>query len=792
MKQMNGTITLSFVEEDNKQRVIFRVVPLCTREGATFHDAMEQFPDEASLRVVPDKREQSTFKERMRGMGHLCAIELAASDGKELGKIRPNRNYDPAQGERNQYAIYSDVIMEFAPDAIFEVIEWNNGSPVASQGTAMTPQVLLLSDKVLYGPVASEEVAQADISSLKPFGNDHFLLHTVEMPDHQGHTLYWNPEAIINWRQKRSSLRRKSDRSEKAENADNIEAQEPEKVEKGESKHAPTIDQQVAKPVEAALPTVEKALVVQLQAAEKENKSIETALPIGQKLEILDVNASFEQHISRLDQPVSQSANRLTAEPASAPKAFEEPMTGRFSGTPLVRDAAHTARPVSRPEPLHHVVEQQMRISRDEREGLEVYGGPLAIVDNPVENLMMAIEAAWQDTETRRQAILALLDNEGFMQAMLEERRRQGTAFQPVAAAYAQLEDIEAERLSLLMQLDTAQNAQKKYQDQALASLSQKRREEIERLSREKAALEKETAAMEEALRALSQQSQEELRSVLGQHLTACDGIAQQHIVLSPVMGVHREARELSETLGASLRNAGFAMEPDDAMSLLISWSMCPCLCIQGDQLADAQLFAEAMIRALGLESVSAAVGPNTRVEIASLLTEDAHRTPTITLQELGSDRLLAYGHKTLYLADAYQCMDHAFLASCCVISVPLWNSQLRSENDIEKAQPAALSSFFAVCKDSQPLREDGDRWMLGLRQENGILAAIMAEASLGHIRQFVEIASRKLRGGFLGAADLAVCQWIVPQLKQRQVEAEQVAELFGNLPRSMETMGLQ
>ena len=68
MKQINGTITLSFLEEDNQQRVIFRVVPLCTREGAVFRDKTVEFPDQGSLRIVPDKREQSTFKERMRAM----------------------------------------------------------------------------------------------------------------------------------------------------------------------------------------------------------------------------------------------------------------------------------------------------------------------------------------------------------------------------------------------------------------------------------------------------------------------------------------------------------------------------------------------------------------------------------------------------------------------------------------------------------------------------------------------------------------------------------------------------
>ncbi|MEG2949991.1 MAG: hypothetical protein RR946_04820, partial [Clostridia bacterium] len=122
MKEINGTITLAYVEEDNKQRVIFRAVPLCTREGNTFHGSAEDFPDEGSLRIVPDKREQSTFKERMREISGLCAVQLS-SDGKELVKVRQNRNYAPDAGEKNQFAIYSDVICEFTQDGCFEVIQ---------------------------------------------------------------------------------------------------------------------------------------------------------------------------------------------------------------------------------------------------------------------------------------------------------------------------------------------------------------------------------------------------------------------------------------------------------------------------------------------------------------------------------------------------------------------------------------------------------------------------------------------------------------------------------------------
>ncbi|MBQ8670488.1 MAG: hypothetical protein IJ508_04510, partial [Oscillospiraceae bacterium] len=203
MKEMNGTVTLAFVEEDNKQRVIFRVFPLCTREGEMLLGSKELFPDDGSLRIVPDKREQSTFKERMREINGLCAINLV-SDGRELVKVRQNRNYAPDQGERNQQAIYSDVICEFAPGACFEVVEAGTDAT-----GALTSMVLIQNGKLLVGPVAREEAAATALDSLKPFGDDSFLLQQFETELLGSRRICWNPEALLNWRQRRSALRRK-------------------------------------------------------------------------------------------------------------------------------------------------------------------------------------------------------------------------------------------------------------------------------------------------------------------------------------------------------------------------------------------------------------------------------------------------------------------------------------------------------------------------------------------------------------------------------------------------------
>ncbi len=782
MKQMNGTVTLSFVEEDNKQRVIFRVVPLCTREGVTFRDAMDLFPDEASLRVVPDKREQSTFKERMRGMGSLCVIELAANDGKEIGKIRQNRNYDPAQGEKNQFAIYSDVILEFAPESVFEVLELKDGQLSLSPEQALTQTVLLLFNKVLYGPVDAQEAAAANPEALKPFGNDRFLLHAVEMPDHTVHTVYWNPDATINWRQRRGNLRRKGDRAQQAEDAAEAPQDVSVAVVDAEAREEKRPEEAMAAPPQE---TVREEAAPVLETAQ------EAALPIGTKLNILDTTVSFEQHISRLDQPVSEQANRLTVDASAQNKQLQE-LSGRFSGTPLVRDPVHAPRTVSRPEPLHYVVEQQMRISRDERASAELHGGRLARLENPVENLMSAVDAAWQDAETRAQAVEALIGNDGFLQTLLATLRGRGHELNAVTAAYAQLKDIEAERLSLLMQLDLAQNAEKQYQEQALASVSQKKREEIAGLTRQVDALRQEKAALEDALQTLGLESQSALQEKLAQQLVCFGGVGEKRVLLAPVVGKHRDAQEMTETLHRHMNAKGFAMDKDDVLSLLIACSISSAVCFRGHTLADAKLYAATMLEALGLRDVSAMVGPGVNVEIASLLPEDEHRTPTVTLQVYGTDALPFYGHRTIFLADAGMEISLAGpLAASCVVQVPPLGSPTKPEEEADASfVPAALSSFSALRDESHALMEEGERWFNELKSNAMLSEYTIPECALLSMHQFVEIAARKLRGGFLGAADTAMRQWIVPKLPLRSVDPEKLQVLLASLPRSMEAMG--
>ena len=789
MKDINGTVTLAYVEEDNKQRVIFRVVPLCTREGVSFHDASEDFPDEGSLRIVPDKREQSTFKERMRDISGLCAIHLVNDGAKELIKVRQNRNYAPDAGEKNKLAIYSDVVCEFAEDGCFEVVQ-----PGQDASGALTHKVIIQKDKVLYGPVLKEEAASVSLDSLHPFGNDRFLLQNIQNDLLGSRTIYWDPEAIINWRQRRNAMRRKERAEEKAEldatmltaAAPAAEEVQPEPKTQPVAEKKPAVREKTVEPrkrTEKNEKTERKEAPDKTEKSEKERITENTALPIGTKLDILDQKLTFDQQISRLDQGIGSTANRLTMD--ETPSEEEEPeIISHFNGTPLVPSAKPITKSAARPESMHHVVEQQL-FQNNEGENRSIY----RMVENPIDSLNRCLDYVWQNADMRSQAIEKLSENETFMRDMLQIFRRRGLNTQASAAAQEQLAEIEAERLSLLMQLDTAKQNAKQYREEAIASLSQKLRAESEKLKNEIQALEKTKKKLTDETQALSQQNARQTIDFFSQNMQCMSGAGEERIMLSPVIGCHYEASELAEKLRVHMNESGYGINEDDAMGLLIYFSVNDTLCLCAATEADAARFAQVMLESFGLQSVSGTILPESYVEVVSILPEDGQRTPTVTIQSLGTESMSIYGHKTLYLATSHQIENYstAGLPAHPIVHVPTAIKRAFGRvEDFQAVQPASLSSFMDIRSDTHPMLSEADKWFAELKARIEKEEFAVPRATLIDMRRFIEVATRKVRGGFLAAADSAVCHWLVPAIRLGQIKPEHFASIVAGLPRAM------
>ena len=174
----SGRIILSFVEEDNIQRAYFRVRPLLTEDGALTQADIDALPDEGYLRVVPDKNEQHTFKDRMREMGMLCVLDLYNLPSDAV-KIRNNKNYSPQRGENNQFIVYSDAVQSIPQQLFYEVISAETGEK-EKISRAATPFCYLRSGGKIYGPVSRATGLEQEGAA--PLAPDSEGIYAVTLP----------------------------------------------------------------------------------------------------------------------------------------------------------------------------------------------------------------------------------------------------------------------------------------------------------------------------------------------------------------------------------------------------------------------------------------------------------------------------------------------------------------------------------------------------------------------------------------------------------------------------------
>lgn len=817
MKRINGTITLSFLEEDNQQRVIFRVVPLCTREGVVFRNKPVDFPDQGSLRIVPDKREQSTFKERMRTMGSLCAIHLC-NEGKELTKVRQNRNYDPGQGESNQFAIYSDVICEFSENGVFEV--FSEGEDFSG---ALSARVLVRRGKVLYGPV--ERGAAVDWDLIRPFGNDSYLLHTIELQQGNERSFYWCPEQTVSWRQRRGSLRRNKARADQTAEepvgtetvSESAEVIAQEDDDRPTSQAAEIVALQPAQmvaavpipPVRAAEPVVREVASPVARAAGKPrlnerpklpetihrvarvehraSASGDSALPIGTRLNILDETLPFEEQISKLDQPLSMEANLLAG--GSSNQTITEPASPPlyFNGTPLVKVDTKTPRAIRSGEALHYVVDKQIRSAH--REHAELHSD-FRHVDNPVENLNIALGKVWEAPETREQAMNVLCDNEAFTQAFLRRLQSLGVETKSVAAAQELLEDIEAERLSLLMQLEAVKSDHRRAMDKLCAEMTQKKKDELAQLNARLENARAELDTLNASMQALGNGVQEHTLEWLAQHRLQFCASSGESIALAPTIGEERAFNRMIADVRVGLNQQGFACNEDDVTELVLQFALNDEICLCGDSLGEAELCAATLLEGLGLSSVSARTHGDTCLQIADMLAGNTLRTPTVEVTVPGRPVVHPYGHKTIRLLDASVAQKDALTLPA--VYAPIFRPTLRDRRPAPVVKPVSLASLNALREETAPLSSQGEAWFEQLDQ-----ALSMQDVSFGGIvthqmRIFVSAAATRLHGGFLAAADVAMLSWILPTIHRENLDVDSFMPLVDHLPRCMTALGLE
>ena len=657
-----GRIVLSMIEEDNTQRAYFRIRPLLSTDGPLSRQDIDQLPDEGYLRIVPDKNEQHTFKERMRELGTLCVLDLYNIPADTV-KIRSNKNYSPQRGENNQYIVYSDAVQAVPQTVFYEVItaEMGDKAKIAQSGT---PLCYVRYGGRIYGPVSrGTGLEQEGAGQLPP---DSEGIYEVTMPD-GAQRLFYCPRS--------------------------------------------------------------------------ENKTVKAA-------------PQSEQETDRQEIPQEENQPKL-------------------SGMPLYQTVARRQSPQRRAHnPLIEAVDQQMRAGRVEAPGAVLSAGAATRqVETPMETFKRALGVLWPMQDMQRQAVAHMLSMTGVQNILNQQLAGRGTDA-VTAAMNSQIQDLEAERLSLIMQLDSAKKQLSSLKKEALEQLTREEEEQLRRVRQEiadaRADMEKVNAARAKLL---------EERDAIVSEMTQSDSLQ-----MTAPIGGYADLNTLCERVCACLKAKGAVCSWDDAVHLLTLYCVCDGqMELQSDTPSDALAAAEALAGALGAACIYDEGGRKVHVQAGG----DGCR---LLVSHESVRKTAAYVRVLVALPDENkpQAADADYAVSPWPVAY-LQTGEGWKQEEMPPCPPvkesvvreAVLRQSVEPPRAALKLIDDVDK---ALQETHAKLPQNVRRAMYAYL----SAAAVHMEGGAAKAMDYAVSAWIVPHLKRHPEAASQVKTLCGGLPRTL------
>lgn len=782
---LDRCLLFSWIEEDNIQKAYFRVRPLLTSEGDVRAEAEELWPAEGCLRIVPDRNEQHTFKTRMRSLGSYCVVDLRGLPA-DTGKIRTNKNFRPEKGEMNQYILYSDTVHELPPHSFYQIVEGTAEGFAQACEQAVTPRFFIREGDTLFGPVERQSPAKPD-----PAAEAAGTLFELPCPDGQTRMILCMEDAP-------------APQPAPAPAAKPAKAAAP-KEESEEKPAAPAEEKPAAEAPAAEKPAEEKPAAEEAPAADSkpeasapEEAPADAPLPIGKRLEILDQSKGFEETLQRLDKPVSKDANLLNQRPAKPLRPLPPPVAskpGELNGTHLVRSPLRT----STPQPKNRVQEfvtNQMVIGQYEPPTVSLPAGTaMRSVENPVEAACSSLRQAWHATDAHEQLLDCILSLDGF-RAKLEPRLIKGsgvTLLQKVLRD--RLQDLEAERLTSLCELDRAHRDVDAYKDELLGGLKHRIAKEAGQLQSDRDECARQVDSLKNEINALSAQRDallakvEELQQDTvpaavakliadAQMLAPMSGTALR---MTPAAGQTVAPDALIDRLTAAFAASGLEADRNRAIALLVLLAASPRFGVVCSSVAPLSTLSRNLAAAMGwTDSVAHQVTAEQRPVVAARPVDSAPAILMTSLQNYApltgvSKVILARSMPGMIRNAAYDAEPWPVMALPALPFV----DEVAAPEDTSAVSAASLAALL-----DKPCVEDAQlRTLL-----DPVLKAAppLSGAARRSMFRFVSVCAGLMEGGLPVAADWAILMWVIPSIDRSGRHYAPVKALLDEYPLSL------
>ena len=739
------SLIFAYLEEDNIQRAYFRVRPLLTLDGDVQEEALALWPNEGGLRIVPDRNEQHTFKMRMRTLGAYCVVDLRGQPA-DAGKIRTNKNFRPDRGEVNQYILYSDTVHALPENTFYQLIDGTAEDYAALAEKAITPLFYIRQDDTLYGPVNRKEPQLPN-----PAEEAAGVLFELPCPDGETRCMLCLAD-------------------------------------EGES--APAAKEEAA--VEVA---PEKAQPKEDHADEKADApAVQEALPIGETLHILDQTKSHEDTLQQLNKPVSESANLLqqakpAVEPAFTTANTKEPLTG----TPLVRTPLHMSVQQTKNR-TQEIVSNQWCVGKYESPTQNLpAGAKMRAVDNPVEAACKHLRQAWNASSAHEQLIDCILSLDG-IQGILETKLcdgKTGTIMQRVLQG--RLQDLEAERLSALCELDKAHRDVDAYKQELLTAMAARVSKEIGLLETNKDALREQVEALKAEAGALVLQrdalmtkinelQQENIPAAVARLLAEYQmaaPMAGTPLRLSPVSGEKVAPDTLIDRMMQVCAASGVQIDRNYAIALLVLLAISPRIGISCATTAAASTLLKNIASGMGWDSSYAHQYAYEQHPVTGIRPVDS--TPALLTTSLPNYAPIA-GMTKLMLS-----RNTSGLVRNAAYDVSQWPILLLPHlpfvHEVDAgASPVSAASVAMLADHAAVSHQELDAVLSPVLKA----APPLSGAALKELYRFVSVCAGLMAGGLPVAVDWGILLWIIPMLEPGSKFQHAVKEMLNEYPLSL------
>lgn len=616
-----GKLTICLLEEDVPQKAYFRIKPLYVKgEGAfeSVENAQALLPDEGGIRIVPDKNESSRFKARMRTLGKFCVLDLTKHPN-ENDKIRPNKNYSPEKMENNRNIVYSDVIERCPEDILLEVVrvdEIKDGKAVCTPIVKPdTPLVALISGGKISGPYGmteGENEGECIFTLMGDYEERTFdeaaytRLFKIPLMNDAFAEIIVSSNASPIFRKKAEEIPEKVEPAPADEDAEEKCECKPETHAEEIKIKEPAADAEIETEKTTAEAPKEEAPAPAVSAV-----SAPTAAPVPAGEPIRPAPAPVQPA------PVQSAPVKIQEEEIKKPvqrlSAREQALNSQTGLNPR------------RGRSLSEVVDDGWRKSRIEQLGAPIPGDVMGTpVISPIELAAETLKKAWALKEARgaiADEILAIED----MADVLAPRFANGASSPATSAQIEQMNDLEAERLKLLREIDDLVRRRLEKRTELMDEARQVHKDEIKKMedaiSRLKAECEKRLKAAEDArdaqvraTRLMDDTMRDTMKQGLIEYAIHAGAVGNARIATGVDETDYMRSPKTYEPTGAQLvsdirkifEQGGLELSNDEAVNLIACIAIGKIAIISGETGSGKSTLVRNLASALGLNSPGA------------------------------------------------------------------------------------------------------------------------------------------------------------------------------------------